>query len=184
MQINEPTIIPIYYDLTLCDVEWHPYYVLFRASLGQIMFSLSRVLELLPKNIYEKTLYSNLKSIIIKLIKEYDIMLKCSNKIEREVKFYNLIGKMPYLVKINEEEHNIKLHKPKIGKIIAALKQRVNFILTRNIPQFYKNNEIYLNEFQKMQEQIKKFKEKVYDFELNFIEAIDHAHKANQENYK
>lgn len=172
------------YNLTLDLVEWKPYYSLSKSSVGQIMYSFQRILNVIPKNIYEETLYEILKPLIENLVNEYCKILLCSSIVENNVKYYNLIGKMPTNVSICESEHGmIKLKKPKIGKMISALKQRISFILKREIPTLYLQNDEYLKEFNNMRIEIKNFEEIVNNFEQEFIEAIDAAHKAQQDNY-
>ena len=40
--------------LCLDNVDWKPYYVLSRASLGQIMVSFDKIRHVVPKNNYEE----------------------------------------------------------------------------------------------------------------------------------
>jgi hypothetical protein len=172
------------YNLELDEVDWKPNYVLSKSSIGHIIFTFKKILNVKPKNIYETTLYDLLKPLLKQLLLEYNRVLLCSNIVERDVKYFNLIGNMPSYISINNEEHgNIKLKKPKIGMMINALKQRIIYILNREIPFLYQQNENYLIEFKKMRFQLNNFEDFVNSFENEFIDAIDQAHKVQQYYY-
>lgn len=169
-------------DLSL--VHWKPNYILSRASLGQIMCSFNKICDLVPKNIYEETLYEKLPVILKKLIQTYENILKCNNASEHCVKYFNLIGNLPKGTSIFDGEHGyIKLGYPKIGQLIKAANQRIDYILERDDPKFYQENEILLKEFNKMKQEIDKFKDTLLDFEIDFMEAINDAHKMQRQIY-
>lgn len=170
--------------LTMDMIDWKPNYVLSKSSLGQIMRSLQNIMNVIPKNVYETTLYSKLKPAVEILINCYTDILKYNNEFEKNVKYYNLIVGLPTNVQINAQEDGyIRMSNAKIGKLISASKQRINFIETRETPQMYVENQNYLQEFNKMKEQLNTLSQKLCDFEDEFIEAIDQAHKAQQKTY-
>jgi len=158
---------------TLDMITIESYYCLSRASLGQIIKTLLNILNNIPKNTYEKNLYSRLKPAIEYLVGYYTDILKYSNNIEKDVKYYNLIVNLPKSISVNEIEHgNIKLKYAPIGKLIVAAKQRLEFIETREIPKLYIDNELYLKEFIKMKKQLVNFTYALKDFEYEFVDAV------------
>lgn len=158
-------------------VDWDPKYTLDRASLSQIIETIQKT-KIKPKNKYEEILGEELQKIIPKLINQFDGMLKCESKKEHEVKRANLVGKMPKYVSINTEKHGrIKLNNAGIGVMIQALYQRVDFILDRDMPKFYKDDEEFENYFKNMQKLIGEFRQAVDEFEEDFMSSIDKAHK-------
>lgn len=171
-------------SLTLDAIDWKPFYVLSKSSIGQIMISFKNILKVTPKNIYETKLYGRLKPAVEGLIGHYNDILQYENDIEKDVKFYNLIVNLPIGVTINDQEDgNITMKFAKIGKLIKAARQRINFIETRTVPQMYVSNEDYLRQFNKMKEELQDLQETFDDFENEFLEAIDEAHKAQQASY-
>ena len=174
-------------NLTLNLVDWKPHYILARASLGQIMVSLNKISKVKAKNMYEKILYNKLKILIEELMNGeygYNKLLQCENINEKNVKFYNLVVNMPSNISIFNEDHgHMKLRNAKIGQLIKASKQRIEYILKRDIPELYQNNEKLLNEFNKMKIDLDNFKNLLEDFEENFVEAIDDAHIAQQNSF-
>lgn len=170
--------------LSLDEVDWKPFYILSKCSIAQIMCSFRNILKVVPKNVYEGTLYARLKPAVEGLIECYNDILHYNNSIERDVKFYNLIVKLPFNVSINDQEDgHIRMKNAKIGKLVKACRQRIEFIQHRVIPQMYVNNFHYLHEFNKMKEELKGLLSTLRDFEVEFLEAIDEAHKAQQAVY-
>ncbi|QKF94260.1 hypothetical protein QKU48_gp0802 [Fadolivirus algeromassiliense] len=168
-------------ELTLDMVNWKPFYSLSRASLGQIMVSFKNILKVAPKNTYETALYSRLKPAVEGLLECYNDILKFNSPVERDVKYYNLIVNLPHGVSENEQHHgSIQMRNAKIGKLIEAAKQRIQFIETRETPVMYTTNQNYLQEFNKMKNQLNDLKDTLDDFEEEFVEAVDQAHKAQQ----
>lgn len=176
---NSQTVKSDNFLLRLDMVDWKPSYVLSKASLGQIMQCFNNIKNLIPKNLYERTLYSILKKIGEKLTEDYESTLISESKEEYSVKYHNLIVKLPLNVSINEEAHgNIKLKNASIGKLILASKQRIDFILKREPPLIYINNSSLLNQFEKMKKLLQEFYEKLIIFEEDFVLAIDEAKTA------
>ena len=174
----------INFDLSLDMVQFEYNCPVSQASIGQIIKSLNSVVNLKAKNIYEITLYSKFNSFIPQFIEEYNKLLKCTNQFEYLVKYYILIVQLPYGVEIPINNHNyINLGKPRIGELIKAARQRISFIIEREIPMVYQILELYRQEYLKMIEQLKDFLIKLNEFEKDFVNAIDLAHKAQQKFY-
>ena len=169
--------------LSLDCVDWKRHYILSKASLSQIMISFWNVsgIEAKDGNYYEKVLYEKLKPAVEKLIECYHDILCYENVIQKNIKFHNLIVNLPKNVTINQhEDGKIKMGDAKIGKLIAAAKQRINFIQIRDVPIMYANNESYLQEFNKMKEELNLLMETLCDFEKAFAEAVKLARNANR----
>ena len=173
------------YNLNLGLVDWHPYYLLSKGSLGQIMVSFSKIKSTNPKNIYERSLYQKLNIIIKGLVDRYDEMLQCNSEEEKNVKFHNLIVNLPRGISIYNDIHgNIKLGYAKIGQLIYATYQRIDYILERETPTIYENDALLLEEFNKMKNELSIFRAEFELFETSFVEYINEARqKQNNSNY-
>ena len=171
-------------ELDLLMVDWKPYYILSKASIGQIMMCFTKILNVVPKNTYELKLYEYLKPSTTTLISEFKKLLIYDNDIERDILFYNLIINLPKTVSVNDEEDGlIKLRSAKIGYLIKAIKQRIKFIQERDIPQRYVNNLEQLEKFNSLRSNINNFNSMVCIYESEFIVAIDQAHRSQQEEF-
>lgn len=166
------------------SVNWKPNYVLSQSSLGQIIETIARI-RMNPKNIYEETLYNKLGPIRAEFIGQFDQLLITNSYVESQVILHNLLGNLPKGTKIFPQLHdNITLGRAKIGNLLQALYQRVDFILTRDPPTFYKKNTSYLVAFNEMGKKLKVFRQDIKKFEEGFVDAIDSAHKAQQTFYQ
>lgn len=175
---------PTEWNLSVFEVYWARYFNLSEASIGQIIYCFYNIISIVPKKVYDEVLYEYLKPAIWTLLKEYSKILNCNSQTEKDVKYFNLIRTMPNGTSVYPEEHGkIKLGKPKIGALIKAMKQRITFILERETPQIYLNNQEMLSEFLNMKIQLQEFYTTVRNFEQEFVLAIDEAHKAQQRYY-
>jgi len=166
-------------SLDLSLIDWKPYYRLCYSSLGQIMVSFTKVLNVTPKNNYEITLYGILKPALTDLIDSYKQLLHFESENEKNVKFHNLIVGLPYGVSVLENEHgDMFMGRAKIGQLIRASKQRIEFMLTREAPMIYKKNLELFDSFINLRNEINKFRDDMNSFEIEFIDAIDEAHNA------
>lgn len=173
------------WKLSIAQVPWHYNYALSNASIGQILCCFGNILNLQPKKVYEEKLYEYLKPNIQSLLADFDNILYCQDQDEIDVKYYNLLSYLPNSVHIFPEEHGqLKLGKPRIGALIKALKQRIEFVLDRETPKMYLSNQNMLNGFLKMKIQLKKFLNDVRQFEQEFIWTVNEAHKAQQKYHK
>ena len=170
------------FNLSILQVPWSYNHVLSSASIGQIMCCFNNILTLKAKKVYEEKLYEYLKPNIQILLNEFNGILYCDDQAEMDVKYYNLIFHLPKNVSIFPEEHGkIKLGKPKIGALIKAMKQRIEFILERETPKMYLSNQEMLNGFLKMKTELRDFLSIVRKFEQDFIWTVNEAHKAQQQ---
>jgi hypothetical protein len=148
-----------------------------RASFGQIMATIANVSinkkDLKPYEYYMKGWFN--KNIPI-LILEYLKLLTWLSDKQWWVLYFNLIGNLPNKIHIYQEKHNIMLKGANLGYLIEALKNRVNFIITRKIPIMYLNDQEYLTFFNNLRELLKIFLQKIIIFEQEFVNAIDNAH--------
>jgi hypothetical protein len=168
----------INYDLNLDQVHWSSKCSLSRASIGQIMVSFKNILRAQPRNLYQTILYTRLKPAVEALVNAYCEIIRCVNSKEQQIKYFNLIVGLPHNTIIFPGEHNfIFLRNPNIGALIKAIKQRITFILERDIPIIYRNDSTLNDEFLNLRRQIQNFKLDVLTFEEEFIIAVDEAYK-------
>ncbi len=150
-----------------------------RASIAQLVKRLSTSKITNPKNKYQESLNIFFESENSKLADRYNEILQCSSYDEMVVKEYNLLGDLPGKMEITEPciQKSNTLSKASIGDMINALRQRIQFIINREIPLYYVINESYKTEFNNMQQQITEFENAVDEYEENWIEANDIAQK-------
>ena len=152
-------------------VDFKLHYVLSKASIGQIMVCFQNVLKIKPKNQYEEKLYAIIIPEITKLVDQYNEMLFVESYSEMIVRYYNLLINLPIGTSINDEEHGkIKMKNPKIGFLIQAAKQRLRFLLDREIPEIYKINNSLLDEFNILRDDVTVFYNNMVRFEKIFSE--------------
>lgn len=174
-------VLNVSYDLNLDQVNWKPNYNLSKASIAQIIVSFKNILKVNPKNHYETALYSKLKPEVEKLLSTYNEILKCKNVKEQSVKYYNLIVPLPNNVAIYPEEHgSVMMKNARIGSLIKAAKQRIEFIENRETPAIYITDPELIQEFNNMKLRMKELSQVLTCFEKSFVLAIDSAHKAQQ----
>jgi len=172
-------------NLSLDMVTINHRYRLDRASIGQIMKRISNLGIKNPKNEYQKTLDGFFSTEVPKLVNSYNELLKCSSQEEHVVKEFNLLGELPRKMSLDTEiKKSSFLFKASMGDMFAALKQRIKFIVDREIPKFYETNEKYKEEFINMQKQISEFRSSVDEFENNFVDTIDKAMKSKNSEHK
>lgn len=175
--------------LTLENVDWKGYYVVSRASIGQIMRTFQNVKEYAErqKNTvkpYEKELNNGLIILLPTLLTNFRNMLYFQNDIEKDIIYFNMLVNMPYDVSIDNEKYGrINLSRANIGSLIKAAKQRVNFILSRETPNRYKESVEQIAVFESMKLKLKEFVSDIDDFEQDFLNVIDKAHKTQQKHF-
>ena len=153
------------------------------ASLAQIIKSMEDIQIKHKKTIYEMVLDEWFSSAIPEFISEYKKLLLYSNKVEYDVKYFNLIGNLPKGLRIyNDTDGKTVLSRAPLGQRIRALHQRISYILRRPTPLGYIHRLDYLQAFKQIQEEMKYFERVVVNFELSFQEAIHKAHR-NQNAY-
>jgi len=178
---DKPQDVIVSYDLNLDQVNWKPNYILSKASIAQIVVSLKNILRVNPKNKYETTLYDRLKPAVNNVLCTYNEILKCNSLKEQNVKYYNLIVPLPHNVAVYPEEHgSVQMKNARIGALIKAAKQRIEFMNDRETPAIYIADEELVREFTNMKLRMKELSLVLTEFETNFLLAIDAAHKAQQ----
>jgi len=165
------------------ELDYHNYYYLCYAGIGQIIKAISEVKITKTKNIFEKNLSKFFKHAIPILIEEFAKCSICKNENDYQVKKYNLMNsKLPRNISIKTEDHHVKLKHAKLGKLIDAAKQRLEFIIERPIPDYYNENVECKKCFVLMKDDLKKFLQELEMFENEFIEVINKSHIIQKNN--
>jgi len=168
-------------DLSRESISLKRNYILCKSSLAQIVETINQI-KIIPKNDYELVLKENFERIIPEFIKSFDKLLKTDNENDYIVRKYNLICNLPPGVSIYPKEQYQKLRTANIGNLLYALYQRIDYIIERDIPDRYKDNdnEKLADSFIKLQNDLKLFRNDIRDFEDKFLAAIDNAHKSKK----
>ena len=162
--------------LGLQCVRWNPFIILSKASLGHLMVNFGNLLVLQPKNTYQTILYKNIHPFIVKILDTFTEMLSFKTEQEKNVKLYNVLGELPHEVFINHcTDGRIYLCNLRIGKLISTTKQRVEYIINRNVPSRYIGDEILTDEFIKVRTSMKKLMLALNEFEIGFVESLNKA---------
>lgn len=164
--------IPIYIMteeiLNINSVMWEPYFVLSKASAGQIIYTLIYIRD----NIQD----IQVSELLTKFIAKYENLLNSDNEIYRNVLYFNLLVNLPRSINVDDHLYgSIKLSKAKIGVLIKCLKQRVQFIINREIPipkyiEF--DIEDYSKEFLHLQDSMKNYYSDILEFEKEFVTLV------------
>lgn len=174
-------------NYNISNVFWEPYYILSKASIGQIIYTMLYIQD--PTSyLYKKT-----NPIILQKIREitdfYQEKLVKVSMIDKNVAFYNLIVDLPRSINVDNEIHGkIKLSHARIGQLIYALKTRITFILNRPVPQInFKDTDtdgsnedynLYKISFNNMQKDMKELMDIVLEFEdyyVNFVKKKNYV---------
>jgi hypothetical protein len=169
------------YSLSLDQAELKDNYNLFQASLGQVMKQLKVMTVKQPLSEFDKVMFKFFTERKAVFVESFEKILNCESDEEYKVKSFNLIGNLPRGVMVPQKiKGHVKLCKARLGDLIATVYQRIQFIVTREVPSFYDNFPEMKNYFLKMQDEIKEFGCEVKSFEDDFIAAVDNAHKARR----
>ena len=170
--IQNPTINQL-------NIDFKPYYILSRASFGQIMESFNRISINKPtKSIYQHVIIQWFGKEIPLLIENFESILSHKCSIDYTIKWYSLAVNLPFKLHIMKYKHGkIYLKNAKIGVLVEALKQRLNYILIRETPYRYINDPHQIDHYIDMKKDLQKFKKTIDLFEKNFVEIIDKAFK-------
>lgn len=170
-------------DYNISNVFWEPYYVLSKASIGQIIYTLLYVQD--PTSY----MHRKINPIVLQKIREitdfYQSKLVKTTLVDKNVTFYNLIVDLPRSINVDDEIHGkVRLSHARVGQLVYALKTRIDFILNRPVPQInFKDcdtdgsNEdynVYKQSFNNMQKDMAELMKLVLDFEqfyFNFIKS-------------
>ena len=189
MATSQLPIMSLPYDLH--GVHWKQTQKVCNSSLYQLILTLNEINinfknSLATKmNIYKYTFVVNTIPLIDKLITNfYELLNKYESDIENIVFSYNLLADLPYGITIIEDNDDYKkLKYTNIGCLIRAIKQRSTFIIERDMPICYKTSSEYEQALEKLKKLMCEFLNNILEFELNFKNVIDKAHKAQQRKY-
>lgn len=164
------------FNLSIQDVSTYYHIKIVKASIGQIILCMKYLGIKEPKNVYQKK-FNNifLKQRAQDFVVTYEELLKCEDKVEKEVKSFNLTGPLPQGLCVPQEisKHGSKfVNKAKIGDLIQALYQRTIFIAERGIPKFYEDRPEHKKYFLKMQAQMTEFIIEIENLEEDFRKAV------------
>ena len=104
---------------------------------------------------YKRILYPKLRELSEELVNRFKCMLNANDEKEKNIKYYNLCGyngqvrtdkynKYPFVAGVNP---NAKYGFANFGYYIRMIRQRLEFITSRDVPFRYTNDEISLNTF-------------------------------------
>ncbi len=180
--------IPTLSDWKGSGILWYErWYKITKASIGQLIYAISFVaINKKNKTPYEEYLSEWFNEEIPKLIFEYEKILGMhiitGNTFDYTVRSFNLAGNLPHSMELMSDKHQgIKVGYAKLGTLIEAAQQRVDFIINREIPVPYKVREELTDAFIRMQTEMQTFKELLNDFEEGFVNAVDRAQYVQRE---
>lgn len=158
--------------------------LLCNASIGQIMLALSRVnIRKNNKNEYEKVLSRWFTVAIPAIVKKYVSLFYSKSSQDYDVRWYNLAGFLPKGINIFPKEHSMLLSKANLGNLLKAINQRLNFILDREPPKMYLENETLLFWFRGLRTDLRLFEADIKKFNDAFVAIIDYAIKTQKQWY-
>ena len=159
------------YNLSLDQVELKNWFKLNRSSLGQLLGQLQKVDIKNPNNEYKISFKAWIKNSgdIQELVSAYNNILRSNSKIEYNVKKVNLLGNLPKDIIVNTSHNDTNLNKSRIGDIIRASKQRIIYMITRELPERYMDDKKERIEFRKIQFQMVWFLLVMIKFECKFV---------------
>lgn len=147
------------YDITLENVPYDDNYRIKFGSISQLM----RGLQVMQPKItsdketdnYKQVLYPKLRELSQSLVNKFIPMLSASSEKERNVRNYNLCGyegqirpdkfnRYPFVSGVNP---NAKYGYANFGYFMRTLKQRLEFIASRDLPTRYSSDEVLTNTF-------------------------------------
>lgn len=181
------------------DIPYEYYYKLSRASLGQILRAILETLnrEWDKENPYLVVIMTGFNKSIPKLITEakklFDIyddkkdpIYDYDIKKDYSTRYSNLAGRngsIPKEIIINND-NNIRLGNSNMGPLINALFQRIKFIRERELPIYYINDPSYQPYFEKLKNNVHKFKLHLIEFQKSFNELKRSARIAGNVNMR
>jgi hypothetical protein len=137
------------YNIDIATIPYQDSYRLRSGSAAQLVRGvqsmLFRVSADKETDEYKKTLYPKLREVASKLVDRFTLMLKAANQKEQEVRKFNLCGydgqvrpdrygRYPFVKGVNP---NTKYAFANFGYFIKMLRQRMEFITSREVPQRY-----------------------------------------------
>jgi hypothetical protein len=139
---------PINYNLNLENVPYNTNHSLIAGSLGQLMKSIqdlsSRISSDKETDDYKKALYPKLRNISTGLLDQFFPLLKANNSKEEGVRKFNIIGyngmvkkvrgRFPFVARLRP---NTTYKYANFGDLMKVVKQRCEYLTTREVPQRY-----------------------------------------------
>ena len=156
------------------DIKLRESYIIIKSSLGELIkqVSLIQIIEKDNNNNYTKLLSEFFKT-------ENKILIDSYKNIISKTNCYDLVSPLPRGVVIKQNVKSyITLNKAKLGDIIKAVYQRIDFISSRETPIFYLRTAELTQKYKNMQAEIINFKKSVQDYERKFVEICTKAHSA------
>lgn len=133
--------------LNLQSVSYSDMYKLNQGSVSQLMRGLQEMVNRLtePTNDYQRELYPALRNLVEKLTSRYETLLSTSTSdVDRQVRNYNLHGyngKIKRSVATKNVKFNLIYKYANFGDYLKTLTQRLNYLLERELPQRYLDNQ-------------------------------------------
>ena len=169
--------------ISLDEFKYEKYHVLSKSSLGQIMKAIRDTVnrEWDNNDEYQIVFKPWTEKEVPVLIEKFEKMLVCSNEEKKfnnydvdkdyNTRYINLGGKMPIEIK-KGFHHKVKLHKGNMGPFIEAAFQRIQFILERDLPEFYAKNPSYFEYFEQLRKEVFFFRKALIDFKRSFRDIV------------
>lgn len=148
--------------LTIATIPYDDKYRLNQGSASQLVRGMTEMVARLtePINEYQKELYPALRSIVAEFVEKYEQLLTTTNQTEYEISRYNLHGysgrvKMP--ISTRGVKYNLVYKYANFGDYLKTVTQRLKFVIERQIPQRYSNNESELTAFTSLRQKVTDF---------------------------
>lgn len=150
---------PVTYKLELSSVPYNDSYRIRSGATAQLIRGVQVMLERVSADKetdeYKKTLYPKLRDIATQLIDNFNMLLQVNSQSEYDMRRFNLFGydgqvrpdrfgRYPYVKGVNP---NTKYAFANFGYFIKMLKQRMEFISTRETPQRYTTDDVLKAQF-------------------------------------
>ncbi len=155
-----------------------------QASCTQLirgMYEMGQRLEE-PQNDYQRELYPVLKSVVDKVFQHYESLIASTNDTEANIRKYNLDGyngRVKKPIATRGVKYNLVYKYANFGDYLKTINQRMNYLVTRPLPQRYINNVsegvAYADLKTKLQEFLKFMKEEI---EVTWNTAVSAARVA------
>jgi hypothetical protein len=161
--------IPIDYNLDLSKVLYQDTFRIISGSAAQLICGVQSMLLRISldkeTDEYKKALYPKLRIIALLLIENFTTLLKATSAKDQEVRKFNLCGyngqikpdkygKYPFVKGVNP---NTKYGYTNFGYFLKMLKQRMVFIISRDVPQRYVTDIEQLNIFTNLRNDVTLF---------------------------
>lgn len=169
------------FKIDLNNVSLRNRHVLAKASAAQIMRTMMESVNKTDKQEtdFQKVLYPWLQKNVVTLSSEFEKMCSYNSETERGVKFANLFTPLSKNTDAGLKKHNRITLSPNtnFGPLLEALEQRVDHIVTKVVPNRYKENESEGDAFSSLVEQLKEFSKVLMGVKADYEKTIAEARK-------